>query len=173
MDNKIKIVIGKLGYALKIGDKFINASTYAPCAVMEGVGGSLVAGASEWSSLRGLRGYWNLKRYEIMQALKNPYRSVNGDLVQVNAPVIEWYGLTKGILTSLVGKTIEWKAPGYNRNYSGKDKVLSIEIENRRPIISESLEGDDLQYAFLDDLMDGEVLSYSDSFRIVQYKIID
>lgn len=79
------------------------------------------------------------------------------------------------MLHTLIGKTIKWNAPSAkeNRPYSGTDKIISVNLGNRNPLKTESIEGDDLQYAFIDDLMDNELLSYSDSYRVVTYKIVE
>ena len=78
-------------------------------------------------------------------------------------------------LQTLVGKTVKWSAPSAkeNRPYSGIDKIISIDLKERRPLKTEVIEGDDLSFAFVDDFMNDEFLSYSDSCRIVTFEIIE
>ena len=78
-------------------------------------------------------------------------------------------------LEELVGKTIKWSAPSAkeNRPYSGIDKIISVDLKERRPLKTEVIEGDDLSFAFVDDFMNNEFLSYSDSYRVVQFKVIE
>jgi hypothetical protein len=74
---------------------------------------------------------------------------------------------------TLVGKTIKWSAPGYraNGNYSGVAKITGVKDE-RNPLVSETISGDNLEYAFVDEMSDG-LLAYSDSYRIVTYEIVE
>jgi hypothetical protein len=78
-------------------------------------------------------------------------------------------------LETLVGKTIKWSAPSAkeNRPYSGIDKIISIDLKDRTPLKTEVIEGDDLSFAFVDDMMKNEFLSYSDSYRVVSFEIIE
>ena len=81
--------------------------------------------------------------------------------------------LTTENLEILKGKKIRWYAPAskYNNNYTGVALIKEINISERRPIKSETIEGDDLDYAFVDDIMNDGSISYSDSFRNVTFKI--
>ena len=88
----------------------------------------------------------------------------------------EFQELAFVLLESLVGKTIEWRAPASRENhpYSGIDKIVSLDKDNpRRPLVCECIEGDELKYAFVDDMMRNEFMSYSDSYRVVTFKIVD
>ena len=84
--------------------------------------------------------------------------------------------LSKEILPTLIGKTIEWRAPiyRYNQGYYGLGldggicKIVEIEIENRKPIISaEIIAGSDIKYAFQ---CDGDIC-FTDSDRLVSYRM--
>ena len=83
--------------------------------------------------------------------------------------------LTIKNVKSLIGKEIEWFAPAAkeNNNYTGKCRIMSVDFDYRKPISSENLNGDNLDYAFIDDLMNDGSFSYSDSYRNVIYKIIE
>lgn len=82
----------------------------------------------------------------------------------------EFEQLTINHLPTLVGKTIEWKAPAYSGNapYTGISTIESVNPQESRPIKSATIEGDNLNYAFID----GDLLSYSDSSRYVTFRII-
>ena len=82
--------------------------------------------------------------------------------------------LTLSAAKDLIGKTIKWTAPGYhaNGNYSGTDKIISVDPSDRRPIKAKSLEGDQLWFAFQDPNPKSEFLCYSDSDRFVSYQEI-
>lgn len=49
----------------------------------------------------------------------------------------------------LIGKQVTWKAPGYNRQYEGADIILGVDFSKPMPIITKTVWGDDLSYAFL------------------------
>ena len=74
----------------------------------------------------------------------------------------------------LVGKTIKWHAPGYQANgdYTGIDRIISVDTTKRRPFTTEVIEGDNLSFAFADKYTGGMV-AYSDSDRLVTYEILD
>lgn len=78
-------------------------------------------------------------------------------------------------LENLVGKKVKWKAPAskYNKDYEGIDIINEVNLNERRPLVCTCIEGDELKYAFIDDLADNAVLSYSDSYRFVTYQILD
>ncbi len=75
----------------------------------------------------------------------------------------------------LIGKTIFWQAPAYKHNepYGGTAKILEVDNSNRNPITSETISGDDLDYAFVNEynIEDVEMglLSYSDGDRYVTF----
>lgn len=81
--------------------------------------------------------------------------------------------LTADILSTLVGKTISWVAPGHssNGNYQGIAKIESVELAKRNPIQAKIIEGDELNYAFNDDFHPGYI-SFSDSDRFVMFEIL-
>lgn len=90
----------------------------------------------------------------------------------------KWESLTPGILESLIGKKIEWIAPRGKANreygdYHGIDIITAVDATKRNPLTCKSIEGDQLWFAFVDDLMDYKFMSYSDSFRVVQFKILE
>ena len=75
----------------------------------------------------------------------------------------------------LIGKTIKWFAPAAkeNQDYTGTAKIMAVDFNYRRLISSENLDGDNLDFAFVDDLMNDGSISYSDSYRNVTFKIIE
>lgn len=83
--------------------------------------------------------------------------------------------LTTSNVESLNGKKIRWYAPAskWNENYTGIALITSVDVSERRPIKSETLDGDTLDYAFVDDLMNDGSISYSDSYRNVTFKIVE
>lgn len=82
------------------------------------------------------------------------------------------------VLPDLIGKKIRWYAPAYrmNKDYTGVAIITSVDVNNRKPITSATLEGDELFYAFIDDMdsVDGrQVISYSDSYRNVTFEFLE
>ena len=79
--------------------------------------------------------------------------------------------LTSKNVSDLIGKKIKWTAPAYsgNKPYIGISIINSIDFEKRKPLTCETIEGDELNYAF----MDGEDIVYSDSDRQVTFEIIN
>jgi hypothetical protein len=82
--------------------------------------------------------------------------------------------LTSEILPSLVGKTISWGAAAGkgNESYKGVAKITAVDMSERRPITAETIEGDDIWYAFQDEFNPGHI-SYSDSDRFVGFEVIE
>ena len=82
--------------------------------------------------------------------------------------------LTTKNLKELQGKRIKWFAPAYkyNNDYTGECIITNVNLEERRPIKSETISGDNLDYAFIDDLMNNGSISYSDSYRNVTFEKI-
>lgn len=95
--------------------------------------------------------------------------------------------LTKSNVESLVGRTIEWTAEGYNRNYGGKCVILSVDFSHHNPLTVETISGDNLSFAYLQATglksVDGtenryvldkneQSFTYSDDFREVMFKIL-
>lgn len=78
--------------------------------------------------------------------------------------------LTFDNLLGLLGQTIRWQAPASssNRPYGGVSRISGI-IATERPILGETIEGDMLSIARIDD--DG-YLVYSDDFRFITYEIV-
>lgn len=76
----------------------------------------------------------------------------------------------------LIGKTIKWTATGSRENglYNGLSKITAVDPTNRRPITSETLEGDNLDFAFVNQYSAEDVefglLSYSDGDRYVTFE---
>jgi len=81
--------------------------------------------------------------------------------------------LTADKLALLNGKTVKWKAPAYklNKPYSGIDTILEVNENDRNPLKTQVVEGDNLSFAFQDKYTDGFV-AYSDSDRIISFEII-
>lgn len=77
----------------------------------------------------------------------------------------------------LIGKTIIWNAPAskYNATYGGVAKIVSVDPDNRRPIKTETISGDYLDYAFVDEYEKEDVemglLCYSDGGRHVTFEV--
>lgn len=64
-----------------------------------------------------------------------------------------FYFLTEQNVTELIGKRIEFRAPGAweNGNYGGVAVIKAVDLNQRFPLTVEHVSGDDLKYAFLDD----------------------
>ncbi len=78
-------------------------------------------------------------------------------------------------IEKLIGKTIEWKAPAYKGNhpYSGKCVIKAVDYSKRNPLQVEVLEGDNLEYAFIDEYStqsNDKSFSFSDSDRYVEFR---
>lgn len=89
-------------------------------------------------------------------------------------------------IKELIDTTIRWTAPAYEGNgvYKGIALIKGVDFSKKRAIIVETIEGDDLSYAFLDNhglsTKDGGetyqmtdnnfCFSYSDSFREVFFE---
>lgn len=85
-----------------------------------------------------------------------------------------------------IGKIITWHVDGYaGQYYEGKDVILDI-VEGVRPLVTKTIEGDDLSFAYLEDYgysLQGEylrrdenaphVFTYSDGDRYVQILSIE
>ena len=97
--------------------------------------------------------------------------------------------LLKENVTDLIGKTIKWNAPAYEMNspYGGTALIKAIDFTQRRPITAETISGDDIGYAFLDNYglklnPDGESYSitddntafaYSDGDRAIEFEVLE
>lgn len=77
-------------------------------------------------------------------------------------------------LNGLIGKKIAWFAPAYSHNhpYEGVAIITDVNMSNRRPLTVDTISGDNLKHAFVDDLANDGTLAYSDSFRTVTYIIL-
>lgn len=79
-------------------------------------------------------------------------------------------------VNNLIGKTIKWQAPADHANapYKGVAKIESIDSKK---FSATTISGDDLNYAFLDKMSDGTILSndycYSDSDRAITFEEIN
>lgn len=58
--------------------------------------------------------------------------------------------LTFYTLLTLIGQTIRWEAPGARRTYSGVARISGI-VATHQPILSETIEGDMLSAAHIND----------------------
>lgn len=78
--------------------------------------------------------------------------------------------LTFDTLLTLLGQTIRWSAPSssYNRPYNGLARISGI-VASHRPILAETIEGDMLSIARVDD---AGRLVYSDDFRFITFEIV-
>jgi len=78
----------------------------------------------------------------------------------------------------LIGKTIQWNAPAYKHNkpYSGVSKIVGVDRTNRKPLITETISGDNLSYAFIDEFnpedLENEMMCYSDGERYITFEIL-
>jgi hypothetical protein len=83
--------------------------------------------------------------------------------------------ITPENINSLVGKTIKWNAPAdrVNAPYTGIFKVSNVDMSQRRPIAGENIEGDSLEYAFVDQIGKLTEICYSDSWRYVSFVIVN
>lgn len=78
-------------------------------------------------------------------------------------------------LEHLKGKTIYWNCSAYRYNepYKGIAIISEVNLEEDRPLWNvETIEGDDLKYAFVDECPD-QPIAYSDSDRHVHFVLID
>lgn len=79
-------------------------------------------------------------------------------------------------VNNLIGKIIKWQAPADSANapYKGVAKIESVASKTFKATI---ISGDDLNYAFLDKMSDGTILSndycYSDSDRAITFEEIN
>ena len=83
----IKIISGKRGWHLRIDGHYIshgfkNQDQISVKAIAKSIG--IPYGATEWVSVRAIRNFWNKYRVEIIQALQNPFLSINGNLIPQN-----------------------------------------------------------------------------------------
>jgi len=72
---------------------------------------------------------------------------------------------------NLIGKTIKWTTPGSRENgsYTGIAKITSVDASRERPITSETIEGDVLDYAFVEM----GLLCYGDGDRCVTFEEVN
>lgn len=92
--------------------------------------------------------------------------------------------LMKSNVESLIGRTIEWTAEGYNKNYGGECIIRSVNFGKKHPLTVDTISGDDLTYAYLQKTglksVDGsedrykideteQSFTYSDDFREVMF----
>jgi hypothetical protein len=78
--------------------------------------------------------------------------------------------LTSDNISNLFGKIIKWTAPSSNINapYEGICRLVSLNgFNEKRPIVSVTIYGDDLEFARLTE--SGEFV-YSDDYRFVTFK---
>lgn len=84
--------------------------------------------------------------------------------------------LTTNTARQLQGKTIKWNVQGYRgQNYGGIAKIVSVATDDRLPLKTETISGDNLSFAFnawgagkkLDDN-----LCYSDDDRFINYQTV-
>ena len=101
----------------------------------------------------------------------------------------KYFFLTEKNIDSLIGKKVEFRAPSYeyNRPYYGIAIIKAVDYKKKKPIECESISGDDLKFAFLDNhglsTKDGgetyqmidkpRCFSYSDGDREVAVRICE
>lgn len=90
--------------------------------------------------------------------------------------------LTETNVSSFIGKKISWKAPSYQSEpYKGVAVIKSVNMNKKRPLECETIYGDDLSFAFLDNhglkeigkgmfktCLNNRCFSYSDGYREVE-----
>lgn len=90
--------------------------------------------------------------------------------------------LSENNVNEFIGKVITWTAEsGQSKPYRGVAIIKSIDMSKHNPLECETIEGDDLRFAFLDNhglkkVSDGrfttcsenKCFSYSDSFREIE-----
>lgn len=94
---------------------------------------------------------------------------------------MEHFFLNMENASDLIGKKVTWTAEGYNKRYSGKCLVKSVDFSKRNPLETEVIFGDNLDYAYLEgfglkeengkyaiDTNAPKVFTYSDDFREVE-----
>lgn len=94
--------------------------------------------------------------------------------------VMEKENLTIENLPSLVGKTIKWSAPIYKGNQGhwgrglagGIATITSVKLEERKPIKAKIIEGDQIEFGFIDKPWTGDCVAYSDSDRYISFEIV-
>lgn len=85
--------------------------------------------------------------------------------------------LTINNVKSLILKRVKWFAPAAegNLDYEGIAIIKSVDINKRNPLITETISGDNLAFAFLDKTMQGKILCdsfcYSDADRYITFII--
>lgn len=81
--------------------------------------------------------------------------------------------LTVDNVKSLIGKRIKWFASAYKHNasYQGVAIIKSVDILNDKPLVTETISGHNLAFAFLDKTMQGKILCdafcFSDADRYI------
>ena len=99
----------------------------------------------------------------------------------------DFFFLTENNVKSIIGKKIEFIAPGYKDEcYKGIATINSVDISKRNPILCTYESGDNLKYAVLDNhglkTDDGEIyhfidndrcFSYSDTFREIRVRVCE
>lgn len=89
--------------------------------------------------------------------------------------------LTTENLPSLVGKTISWSAPMYKGNIGylgyglagGIATINAVDLNERKPITATIVEGDNIDYGFIDDPWTGKCIAYSDADRYISFEIVE
>lgn len=90
--------------------------------------------------------------------------------------------LSESNVNNFIGKKITWTAESaQSKPYSGVAVIKSVDMTKRNPLECETIEGDDLSFAFLDNhglkqVEDGrftvskndKCLSYSDNYREIE-----
>lgn len=85
--------------------------------------------------------------------------------------------LTCANLLGLLGKTIRWQAPGALRTYSGVARISGI-VATHQPILSETIEGDMLSAAHINDELfaphngDDLQIAYMDDTAMITFEIV-
>jgi len=79
----IKIVPGRRGYYLKVDGLFLSHDFNNHIRMIKNNHDKAPYGATEWTSVDVIRDYWEKFRKSIIEGLKNPYESKNGELIKI------------------------------------------------------------------------------------------
>lgn len=124
---------------------------------------------------------------EIVESVEISINNILSDVESTNIQIIEEVVTENDnvpmiipidFVGELVGKTISWKAPSYrmNKPYNGVSKIISTDSSNKHPFKTETISGDNLDFAFVDEYARGDekdILCYSDGGRFVTYELLE
>jgi hypothetical protein len=79
MFSEVKILSGKLGFALRVDGLYIRVEQHKIIAIKSN--NPIPYGATEWVSVEALRKFWNENRQDIMASLAKPHASLWGQFI--------------------------------------------------------------------------------------------